>query len=147
MQENSAPVPYGLFVNGHYMPISHQIYNAQSKSLAQLASRSDCVIIGRCAEHILKDKANLINVFVYAEKDSRIERIMTDEKVNIEKAIELIEEYDHARAEYHDYFTHTEWGKMENYDITLNSSKGIDLCVETLYAYVKSLQQTCPISK
>ena len=123
------------------MPISHQIFTAQSETLAKLASQSDCVIIGRCAEHILKGKANLINVFVYADEASRTQRIMANEKVSADKAHQLIAEYDKARAEYHDYFTNTVWGKMENYDITLNSSKGIATCVDTLYAYIKSVKQ------
>ena len=140
MEENCVPVPYGLFVSGHYMPISHQIFTAQSESLEKLACKSDCIIIGRCAEYILKGKANLINVFVYADEASRTERIMANEKVSVDEALQLIAEYDKARAEYHDYFTNTVWGKMENYDITLNSSKGIDICVETLYAYIKAVQ-------
>ncbi len=140
MEENSTPVPYGLFISGHYVPISHQIFTAQSKSLEKLASKGTCVIIGRCAEHILKGKANLINVFVFADKASRIQRIMDTEHLSYGTAQQKIEEYDRARAEYHDYFTNTVWGKMENYDITLNSDKGIDACVDTLYTYMQAIR-------
>lgn len=143
MEENSVPVPYGLFVNGHYEPISHQIFAAQSKALEKVADRGDCIIIGRCAEYILKDKVRLINAFVFADKPSRIERIMENEEISKESALQKIEEYDHARSEYHDYFTNTEWGKMENYDITLNSNKGIDACVNTLYTYIQSVKGVC----
>ncbi len=147
MEENSAPVPYGLFVNGHYMPISHQIFTAQSKALEELASKGDCVIIGRCAEHILKDKAGLINVFVHADRESRMERIMNTEHVSGSDALKMMDEYDYARAEYHNYFTNTAWGKMENYDLTLNSNKGIDACVETLYTYVQTVRKSEKVSE
>lgn len=140
MEENSAPAPYGLFIGNHYVPISHQIFTAQSKALEKLAGKGDCVIIGRCAEYILKNKARLINVFVFADRESRIERIMKNEQISRETALQKINEYDHARSEYHNYFTNSEWGKMENYDITLNSNKGIDTCVDTLYAYIRSVE-------
>lgn len=122
------------------MPISHQIFTAQSKALENLAAQGECVIIGRCAEHIPKGKANLVNVFIFADKGFRIGKIMQDEHISCEAAVQKIDEYNHARAEYHDYFTNTEWSKMENYDITLNSSKGIDACVDTLYAYIQAVR-------
>lgn len=147
MEENSVPVPYGLFVNGHYEPISHRIFSAQSHALEELAHRGPCVIIGRCAEHILKGKARLLNVFVFADKDSRVERIVKNEKISAAEALQKIEEYDRARAEYHDYFTHTEWGKMENYDLTLNSEHGVEACVEALYAYVRQIEDAQAVRK
>lgn len=142
MEENSVPVPYGLFVNGHYTPISHQIFSAQSKALEELARRGPCVIIGRCAEKVLKDKVRLINVFVFASSASRAERIMAQESVSQEAALQKMEEYDRARSGYHDYFTQAEWGKMENYDLALNSDHGIEACVESLYSYVQTVRKS-----
>ncbi len=142
MEENSTPMPAGLYLNGHYLPISHQIFMAQSESIERLAAKGSCVIIGRCAEYVLRNKAQLINVFVYADREIRIARIMKDYHFSREKAIQMLDEYDHARSEYHDYFTKIQWGKMEYYDIALNSGHGIDACVDSLSAFVDSIRKS-----
>lgn len=119
MEENSVPAPYGLFIDNHYVPISHQIFTAQSKALKKLAGKGDCVI---------------------ADRESRIERIMKNEQISREAALQKINNMIMPGLNTTIIFTNSEWAKMENYYITLNSNKGIDTCVDTLYAYIRSVE-------
>lgn len=116
-------------------PISVQLYVEQSKIIKQLADREPCVIVGRCSDYVLADNDNVLNVFIHAPLDDRIERVAKRESVTQDKAKSFITKTDKARASYYSYFTGKIWGNAKNYHVSLDSSLlGIDGCVKAIMA-------------
>ena len=109
------------------------VWTSQCKVICQLAQEGPCVIVGRCADYVLRDKADLLKVFIHADIKQRAERIVS---VYGERAIapeKRIKEKDKRRTAYYKYYTELEWGLAKNYDISLDSGKfGIDKCVDII---------------
>lgn len=109
------------------------LWNIQRDIILEIAQKDDCVIIGRCAEYILKDRADLLKVFIYADIDKRTERIV---KLYGERDIsskKRLKDKDKRRAAFYHIYTNIEWGKTQNYDLSLNSGTlGINQCVDIL---------------
>ena len=115
-----------LIQDNFYIQQEQSIYLAQSEIIRELAQKSSCVIVGRCADFILRD-LKPYRIFVYADMDSRIKRCIsrsTDlEKHLTEKEIKKqIIKIDKNRAKYYDYYTGNEWGDKSNYDLCINTS-------------------------
>lgn len=106
------------------------VWEIQCRIITELAEKGSCVIVGRCADYILRDKANCLKVFIHADMAFRAERIV---KVYGERAAspeQRLKDKDKRRAAYHRFYTNMKWGHAQNYDITLNSGTlGIDRCV------------------
>lgn len=119
---------YNLYSN---MTKDDKIYFAQQKIIRELAEKGPCVIVGRCADYILRDRNDVVNVFIYSDLDKRIERVKA---LGIDSNPEMfIKEKDEQREDYYSFFTEMDWGEPHHYDICLNSGKlGIDRCVEIL---------------
>ena len=109
------------------------VWTSQCKVICQLAKDGPCVIVGRCGDYILREKADLLKVFIHADIKKRAERIVSvygESDVAPEKRIK---EKDKRRASYYKYYTENDWGIAKNYDISLDSGKfGIDKCVEII---------------
>lgn len=101
------------------------VYRAQSEIIRDLAGKSDCVIIGRCADYILRDQ-NPFRIFVYADMESRVRRCMerrTDGETQTEKRMQKqIRTMDKNRARYYEFYTGLKWGDKFNYDLCINTS-------------------------
>ncbi len=102
------------------------VYKAQSELLKSLAEKSGCIIIGRCADYILRDY-HPYRIFVYADMDARVARCMAhkrpDEEALTEKAMEKkIKKLDRERARYYEYYTRNQWGDRRNYDLCINTT-------------------------
>ncbi|MDD3411251.1 MAG: cytidylate kinase-like family protein [Eubacteriales bacterium] len=104
------------------LPLNHRIFMAQFDAIGKLASESSCVIVGRCADYVLKNQPGVTRVFFYADVESRIERIMGVEKVDHDKAKELVRKMDKQRQSYYNFFADGNWGHRSNYDLMLNTS-------------------------
>lgn len=113
------------------------LFNYQAKIIRELALQEEsCVIIGRCADYVLKDYDNVLSVFVHAPKEFCLEQAA--KKVNLEgRELErYVAKTDKYRADYYKYHTGREWTDARNYDLCLNSSKlGYERCVEEIIAY------------
>ncbi len=107
-------------------------YNAEKKVIEEISNKGDCVIIGRCASSILpKDK--ILSVFVYADKADRTARVMMRNKLDEKAAAHRIRHMDRMRKQFFDFYSDTQWGLPESYDIMLSSSTfGIDGCVRAI---------------
>lgn len=129
---------------GDYMPIgdymgNDKLFEIQSETIRNIAERENCIIVGRCAEYVLRDHPSMISIFITSDSRDRIERIMKKEGFDHDKAADFIEKGDKRRRSYHDYYATTHWGEARSYDICVNSSKmGIDGTVELLYNFIKS---------
>jgi cytidylate kinase len=120
------------------------LFNYQAKVIRELAQSGSCVIIGRCADYILKDNPNVLRVFVHAPMPYLIERTLEHEHQSMTKkeAEKFIEKTDKERAEYYTYHTGRSWEDARNYDLCLDSSRlGFDGCVKAIKAYMKVLEE------
>ena len=109
------------------------LWRIQYKIITELAEKESCVIVGRCADYILKDKADCLKVFIHADMDYRANRIVKVYGEREESPEQRLKEKDKRRAAYHRFYTDMKWGHAQNYDITLNSGTlGIDRCVEII---------------
>lgn len=118
--------------------INDQLYFVERKVILELAEKGNCIIVGRCADYILKDRKDTLNVFIYADmewKKDRIVNLYGETDVDIEKRIL---EKDKRRKAYYKYYTDRKWNRAANYHVSLESSElGIDTCVEILKSIVK----------
>ncbi len=121
------------------VPINQKIYHAQVDTVKKLAEEESCVIIGRCADSILSDCPNLVSVFIHADMDAKIARVMKSENLSKEKARDLILRTDKKRSSFYNlHSVNKKWGEATSHNITLDSSVlGIDAAVELLYQYLK----------
>jgi len=109
---NSAGVPLDL---------NTQVFLAQRETILKFAE-SPCVIVGRCADYILRDREDVLRVFIYADKKSRLDRIVSEYGEDPAKADKLLAQSDKRRARHYEEFTDSIWGARRNYDIMLNSA-------------------------
>ena len=115
-----------------------QLFSIQSEAIRSLGERESCVIVGRCAEYVLRDHPRMTSIFITADMESRIRYVMNHDNVEREKAIETIEKGDKRRRQYHDYYATTRWGEARGYDLCINASHmGIEGTTEFLYSYIK----------
>lgn len=137
----AGPSSYNSFYMGDFdmgEPLSQQVYQAQSQIIKKLASRSPCVIVGRCADYVLADQPGLINVFITADKESRVKRIAEKYELTDRKAAERIRKVDRERRYYYELHTGKDWGSTEAHDIILNTARlGIKETVDILEALYK----------
>lgn len=109
------------------------LWKIQYKIITELAQKESCVIVGRCADYILKDKADCLRVFIHADMKFRADRIVKVYGERDESPEQRLKEKDKRRAAYHRFYTDMKWGHAQNYDITLNSGTlGIDKCVDII---------------
>lgn len=113
------------------------LFNYQAKVIKNLAEKGSCVFIGRCADFVLKDRKDVVSVFVHAPKDYCMQRAMERNSMT-EKAMEkFIVKTDKYRGDFYHYYTGNTWSDARNYDLCLNSSKlGFDKCVDAIKAYI-----------
>ena len=118
--------------------LSEKLFEIQSRIMIEKAKSESCVIVGRCSDIVLKDFANVVHVFVYANEETKVRHIMERNDVDEVKAKKLMRKTEKIRRSYYQYFTDCEWGDRENKDILINSSiTGIDKSVEVIIAYLK----------
>mgnify|MGYP002674412911 FL=1 len=122
------------FSNRMFGPTNEDIlWQHQYRVITELAEKGPCVIVGRCADYILEDKADCLNVFIQADLEFRAKRIVEVYGERAESPEERIKDKDKRRAAYHRFYTNMKWGYAQNYDLTLNSGVlGIDNCVDII---------------
>ena len=105
------------------------VYEAQRKVILELAEKESCVIIGRNADYILKDRDDVLNVFIHGDTPEKIQRITRLYKVEEQKAVKMMADIDKRRMVNYNFYTNQKWGKADNYTLCLNSSQlGYDRC-------------------
>ena len=130
---------YSPFSSIYQVPMSDQIFLAQSRVIRKLADQGPCVIVGRCADMVLE---NSVNLFIYARMKDRIRRMNSLETgIDPVKMESRIREVDRKRKDYYQYYTGNEWGKVQNYHLSLESGLvGVDGCLKAVLAYLESVQ-------
>ncbi len=120
------------------MPLNDQLFLIQSKTIKRLAEEGPCVIVGRCADYILREKENVLNVFIHANLDRRIERAINVYEVPENKAEDTCLKADKQRANFYNYYSDRKWGMCKTYDLCFDSSKlGIEGCTQQIMSFEK----------
>lgn len=121
-------------------PINDKLFVLQSEIIEEEAKKYPCVFVGRCADYILKNHPRLVRVFIYASPEKRIERIARVNEVEPSEAKSLMTKIDKKRANYYNYYTSQKWGKTENYDLMIDTTKiGVEGAVKLIEEYIKLL--------
>ena len=114
------------------------LFNYQAKVIKELAESESCVIVGRCADYVLRDYPNVISVFIHADREFCLEQAMERNSMSLKEMQRFIEKTDKYRGDFYKYYTGHEWSDARNYDLCLNSGKlGFQKCVEEIKAYMK----------
>ena len=124
--QRSGSLIYSLYMMGNTMPLADQVYILQSNVIKELAAKGPCVILGRCGDYVLRERKDVLRVFIYAPVEWRRELAKTDPlvKAHDEKGIkEEIEKTDRNRAAYYNYYTQNRWGDAHNYDLAINADR------------------------
>lgn len=128
---------YHAFSNVYQIPMSDQIFVAQSNVIRRLASRGPCIIVGRCGDMVLSDSLNL---FIYANMKNRIKRMLklaVREQPDGTEMENQIREVDRKRKDYYQYYTGNTWGRAQNYHLCLDSGPvGVDGCLRAALSYL-----------
>lgn len=118
--------------------VEDMVYEAQRNVILEIAEKEECVIIGRNADFILKDRDDVVNVFIHGEMPEKIERICRLYDVTEDGAIKLINETDKRRRTNYNFYTEQKWGMARNYTLSLNSSQlGYEKCEKMIIDCVK----------
>ena len=115
--------PLSINMNPYDMPINDKLFNLQADIIKDEAEKSSSVFVGRCADYILNGYKNVIKIFVYADIETRAKRISKVENVSVNDAKVLIYKTDKRRANYYNYYTSLKWGKSDNYNLMIDTSK------------------------
>ena len=114
------------FVLQYDTPVNDKAFFAQASVIKDLASRDSCVIVGRCADHVLRESPNLARIYIYGTLKDRIKNAV-ENGVPANGVEEKIRKIDKSRANYYKYYTGETWGAMKNYDLAINTSfTGVD---------------------
>ncbi len=115
------------------------LFNIQSKIIRQLADQESCIIIGKCADYVLRDFKNVVRIYIDAPREACVQSIVNKLDVTEKEAHSLIEKTDKYRSDYYRCYTEgKKWTDMANYDLTLNSARvGREMCVDLIEQYVK----------
>lgn len=130
-----APGDYLSLLSNRAFALTNEdvLWELQYKVITDLAEKGPCVIVGRCADYILRDTADCLKVFIHADMDLRAKRIVEVYGEREQSPEQRLKDKDKRRAAYHRFYTNMKWGHAQNYHICLDSGKlGIDSCVEIL---------------
>lgn len=121
----------------HNAGLNIYVASAQFDVIRSIAEKEDCIFVGRCADYILRNRDDVISVFITGDYEDKVRCIMNRQGVTEEVAKKKIKEVDKDRSSYYKYFTDQNWGYAANFDLCVNSSRlGIDGTVEVIYNYI-----------
>lgn len=125
------------------LPLNDKLYIIQTNLIKDIVKENgSCVIVGRCADYILKDDPRLASIFIHAPLKSRINRIMEKEGLNAVSAESRIIKTDKKRANYYNFYTNREWGDLNNYELCIDSTVlGKEKTAEFIFEFIKNREK------
>ena len=111
----------GIFMYNNSLS-NDSIFKYQSEVIRSVSQAGSCIIVGRCADYILREKKNCFSIFITAPLEDRARRIAEREGVGVDKAAEKAKKVDKVRREYYNYYTSKHWGHASSYDLSIDSS-------------------------
>lgn len=122
------------------LPVNDRLYLLQHKIIKQVADESPCIIVGRCADYILRERNDLVRIFIYADLDFRVKRAVEKKDVKQSKAEQVVLRTDKSRANYYNFYSGKKWGRTENYDLCINrSALTVKQTVDVIKSYLEIL--------
>jgi len=104
------------------MPINDKLFLIQADIIRKAAEKGACVIVGRCADYVLRERKDCLKVFIHADRDSRLRRAVEKYGIDPAKVSDFLTKKDKQRANYYNFYTNKKWDSMQNYDLTIDSS-------------------------
>ena len=127
---------YGLNEN---FRLNMQVVSAQFDAIREIASKGDCIFVGRCADYILRDRSDLVSVFILGDMDERLKCLERRQGLDVAAARKKIKEVDKDRSSFYKYYSDQVWGDAQNYDLCINSSRlGVEGTVKVIMDYIKT---------
>lgn len=121
------------------LPVNDKLYLLQHKIIKEIAEKESCVIVGRCADYVLRENPDCVNIFIYADMAFRKEQSVKKHGIDEARAEHIINKTDKSRANYYSFYSGQKWGMAENYDLCINSSKlSEDKIVDLIIDYIKA---------
>ena len=114
------------------LPLNDQLFITQSEVIKQLADKGPCIILGRCSDYVLRDRKDVLNVFIHCDLETRIDNVEKKLGLSRSKAADIIKKTEKRRASYYNYYTQQKWGDLKNFDLSINSSIGLEKVVQTI---------------
>ena len=145
-EKPSGSLIYSLYMTGaatgDNLPLNQQLAFAQFNVIRKVAQAGNCIIVGRCADYVLREKNNLLTVFLHAPLEYRIQRVMTENSIDSRSLAEkTIKKQDRARAEYYNFFTHKKWGDVGSSMLSIDTSAlDPEAIAEMIAAYALAMQ-------
>lgn len=126
---------------GYKMPLNDKLFILQSEVIKEYADAGSCVVIGRCADYVLRDEPNILRLFIYGDIEHRQARVLErHSELKSSQVIDVINKTDKRRSSYYNFYTGNKWGKYDNYDMAINSSTlGIDGTAELIAEFAKKM--------
>lgn len=123
-----------------HLSLDDRIYIAQSDIIRKVADEGPCIIVGRCADYVLRERKDVVNIFIWSSMPFRIKRAIERDGVEPDKAEETITRMDKRRANYYNYHAIEKWGVVTNYHLSIqNDFRGVDKTVEVIKQFINSL--------
>ena len=136
---SSAPHYMGM---GEGFRLSAQIAAAQFEAIRNLAKEGNAVFVGRCADYVLRQRKDLLRVFIMAPLDARIRTLMERRDLTADQARKLVKQVDKDRSGYYKYYTDQSWGDLNNYDLCVNSAvTGVEGAVKAIVLVARGLER------
>lgn len=146
-EKPSGSLIYSLYMTGaatsDNLPLNQQLAFAQFNVIRKVAQTDNCVIVGRCADYVLREKKNLLTVFLHAPMEYRVGRVMVDNAIDSKNLAEkTIKKQDKARADYYNFFTHKKWGDAGSAMLSVDTSTlSADDVAEVIAGYAMLMQK------
>lgn len=130
-QVKSTSFLYSLYMGAQQLPMSDQVFLVQSKIIRQVAEQGPCILVGRCADYVLRERKDLLNIFIHAPLEYRMRRVRDkyEKTGNLE---DLIRKKDKKRAAFYNYFSQNKWGDARHYHLAISSQYGMDFAVDLI---------------
>jgi cytidylate kinase len=132
---------YDLYTTVQTPSVPDQVFIAQARVIKQAAQRESCVIVGRCADYILRDNPDCLRVFIYAPLEERMRRAREEYGVQQANLETFVTRQDKARAAYYNYFATGKWGDRSTYDLCVNSRMGIQAAAAVVKAAAQQMMK------
>lgn len=133
-QKKTSSFLYNLYMSTQNLPVTDQVFIAESEVIRKVAAVGPCVIVGRCADYVLRNQEGVLNLFIHAPLDERIFRAKEEYKVDAPDVKAYVLKQDKNRAAFYEHFSDRAWGKAENYHLAINSTIGLNTTVDLILA-------------
>ena len=130
--QRSGSLIYSLYMMGNTMPLADQVYILQSNVIKELAAQGPCVILGRCGDYVLRERKDLLSVFIHAPLSFRAQRAQKVYEKTASNIEDFVKKKDKKRAAFYNYFSQNKWGDARHYHLAISSVYGVDFAVEVL---------------